>query len=90
MWHQLIHWMGIDDPSGRPYLLWSGIAADISELAIFGGLFGVYRRHQCEVSKCWRLGRHQTAAGHTVCRRHHPDDHLTAEAVVAAHEEASR
>lgn len=88
--HWLQHFLGLDDASGRPYLFWSGIAADVSELAIFGGLFGVYRRHQCEVRGCLRLGRHQTAAQHSVCRRHHPEDHLTAEAVAAAHEEASQ
>jgi hypothetical protein len=88
--HLFLHILGVDDASGRWYLWWSGIAADISEVAIFGGLFGVYRRHQCEVARCWRLGRHRTAASHFVCRRHHPDDHLTAEAVAAAHEEASR
>ena len=88
--HLLIHVLGLDDPGGRWYLWWSGIAADASELAIFGGLFSVYRRHQCEVQRCWRLGRHQTAARHMTCRHHHPEDHLTAEAVLAAHEEASR
>lgn len=87
--HLLLHVLGVDDASGRAYLFWSGVGADISELAVFGGLFGVYRRHQCEVARCWRLGRHRTAAAHSVCRRHHPDDHLTAEAVVAAHEEAA-
>lgn len=86
----LAHWLGLDNGSGPIYLWWSGIAADISEVAIFGGLFSVYRRHQCEVARCWRLGRHQTAANHMTCRHHHPDDHLTAEQVLAAHEEASR
>lgn len=88
--HALVHILGLDNASGPIYLFWSGAAADISELAILGGLFSIYRRHQCEVAGCLRLGRHTTAAQHVVCRRHHPDDHLTAEAVVAAHEEASR
>lgn len=88
--HALVHILGLDNGSGYWYLFWSGSAADISELAILAGLFSIYRRHQCEVVGCLRLGRHRTAARHVVCRRHHPDDHLTAETVVAAHEEARR
>jgi hypothetical protein len=86
----LQHILGVDDAAGRWYLFWSGIGADVSELAIVGGLFSLYRKHACEVRGCWRLGRHRTAAAHFVCRRHHPEDHLTAEAVAAAHEEVSR
>lgn len=88
--HWLSHWLGLDNASGPVYLWWSGAAADISELAILGGLVSIYRRHQCEVVRCLRLGRHKTAAGHMTCRRHHPEEHLTAAAVRAAHEEASR
>lgn len=71
--------------SGPWYGFWSGFGSDLAELAIIGGLVTVYRRHNCEVHGCWRLGRHRTEAGHMVCRRHHPDGHLTAEAVRAAH-----
>ncbi len=45
-----------------------------------------YRGHKnCEVHRCWRLGRHETAAGHAVCRKHHPDEALTAETILAEH-----
>ena len=44
-----------------------------------------YRSHNCEVHRCWRLGRHKTAADHAVCRKHHPDEALTAETVLAEH-----
>ncbi|HEY1668500.1 MAG TPA: hypothetical protein VGG54_22645 [Trebonia sp.] len=84
-WHALMHALGIDNVSGPQYGFWSGFGSDLGELAIVGGLLGMYRRHNCEVKGCWRLGRHRTAAGHSVCRRHHPDDHLTAEQVEAAH-----
>lgn len=85
----LAHFLGIDNEAGRFYAFWSGFGSDVGEFAIFGGLAAQYRRHNCEVRGCWRLGRHRTAAGHQVCRRHHPDDHLTAEQVAAAHEAAA-
>jgi hypothetical protein len=85
--HLLLHVLGVDDASGRWYLWWSGAGAD---LGLFAAPFVLWRRHNCEVRRCPRLGRHVTAAGHRVCRRHHPDDHLTADVVAAAHEEASR
>jgi hypothetical protein len=84
MWN-LLHTFGIDDTAGRWYAFWSGAGSDLGELAIIGALAGTYRRHTCEVHRCWRLGRHTTAAGQHVCRRHHPDGHLTAEAVRKAH-----
>ncbi|MGH3743720.1 MAG: hypothetical protein ACRDTP_02540 [Mycobacteriales bacterium] len=87
-WHLVMHWLGLDDASGPVYLAWSGFGSDISELAIVGGVAGMLRQHNCEVKGCPRLGRHRTAAGHRVCRRHHPDGHLTAEAVSALHQDA--
>jgi hypothetical protein len=85
MWHLILHLLGMDNASGPAYLAWSGWASDLSELAIAGGLIGMVRARNCEVHRCWRLGRHQTAAGHRVCRRHHPDGHLTARGVREAH-----
>lgn len=86
--HFVAHILGIDNLSGPWYGFWSGIGSDISELALLGGIGAMIRQRNCEVHGCWRLGRHQTAAGHMVCRRHHPDDVLTAAAVVAAHNDA--
>jgi hypothetical protein len=84
----LAHVLGLDNGSGYFYLWWSGIGADLGYLAVFASLVAVIRRHNCEVHRCWRLGRHATAAGHHVCRRHHPDDSLTAQDVARAHREA--
>ena len=90
----LLHWLtvhtGSSNTPGAPpnYNFWSGFGSDLGEIAIIGGLVTVVRRHNCEVHGCWRPGRHQTAAGHNVCRVHHPEDHLTAERVVADHEAA--
>lgn len=83
--HWLLHVLGTDNVSGTAYAFWSGFGSDLGEVAIIGGLVSVYRRHNCEVHGCWRLGRHATAAGQHVCRVHHPDGHLTAETVRSAH-----
>ena len=89
LWHTLLlHWTGSDNVSGPEYGFWSGFGSDLGEFAIVGSLLALVRHRNCEVKGCWRLGRHTTAAGHHVCRKHHPEDHLTAEAVVTAHQEA--
>jgi hypothetical protein len=92
VWHWLVHQAGVDygAPYGRwvPYDFWSGAGSDLSEVALLGGLIGFLRHRNCEVKGCWRLGRHQTAAQHNVCRKHHPDDHLTAGQVIDAHQAA--
>lgn len=74
---------------GPYYGFWSGFGSDFGEFAIPAtillALGAWYRRHNCEVDTCIRLGRHDTAAGHTVCRRHHPDDKLSHADVLEAH-----
>lgn len=91
-----MHWLqaffGFTSGAGNQdhYLFWSGAGSDLGELAIIGGLISIYRRHTCEVHHCWRLGRHATAAGHVCCRRHHPDGHLTAAGITAAHHAARK
>jgi hypothetical protein len=88
----LLHWLAVHsgtvDEPGPYYGFWSGIGSDIGELALVGGMATLVRHRNCEVHGCWRLGRHQTAAGHRVCRRHHPAGHLTAGDVHAAHRQA--
>lgn len=88
----LLHWLAVHTGTvneGGPYYgFFSGFGSDLSEVAIIGALLALVRKHNCEVKGCLRLGRHRTAAGHHVCRKHHPDDHLTAERVAADHEAA--
>jgi len=76
------HWLGADDGSGHIYLVLSGFLGCIGVLAT---PLVLLRKHNCEVHGCLRLGRHDTAAGHTVCRHHHPDPKLTVHAVHRAH-----
>jgi hypothetical protein len=84
----LLHLLGVDNLSGRWYGFWSGFGSDVGEVAIIGGLITMVRHRNCEVHGCWRLGRHATAAGHRVCRRHHPAGRLTAEQVTRDHHQA--
>ena len=91
----ILHWLYIHTgiPGvGAYYGFWSGIGSDIGELTIVVALctaIGTFlHRHNCEVKGCWRLQRHATAAGHIVCRKHHPDGPLTSEAVAEAHNAA--
>lgn len=68
----LLHLLGVDNLSGPWYGFWSGIGSDLSEIA---GLLTVawifYRRHNCHVHGCWRIGRHSVeGTPHVVCRRH--------------------
>ncbi len=90
MW--LLHWLAVHtgavNEAGPYYGFWSGFGSDLGEIALIGGIIGVLRQHNCEVKGCLRLGRHRTAAGHKVCRRHHPDDHLTAGQVREHHDQA--
>lgn len=70
---------------GKATNLWGGFVGDIG---LVGVIAGVLRKHNCEVHRCPRLGRHTTAAGHKVCRKHHPDDRLTHQDVKDAHKAA--
>jgi len=78
----VLHVLGVDNLSGPWYGFWSGAGSDIGELAIVGGLVTLVKHRTCHVHRCWRLGRHQILGTlYTVCRRHHPDGHLTASQV---------
>jgi hypothetical protein len=81
----LAHLFGLDNLSGSYYGFWSGAGSDLGELAIVGGLVTLVRHRTCHVHRCWRLGRHPVdGTPHVVCRKHHPDGHLTAAAVLQA------
>jgi hypothetical protein len=45
----------------------------MAELAILGGLAGIYRKHACHEPWCFRLGRHPVeGTPFRACRKHHP------------------
>lgn len=82
--HGLLHFLGVDQ--GCPYGSWnaynffSGSGSDIGELAIFGGVIGIYRRHNCHERRCWRIGRH-VVDGTPWCDTHHGAARVTVAAV---------
>ena len=98
MWlwlHEVGNWLwvhtGTGNEPGSYYGFWSGFGSDIGEVAIIGAVVGVFRKHNCVVKHCWRLSKYETAAGHKVCRKHHPDhpeEGLTYSKVQDAHKEA--
>jgi len=87
--HWLSHFLGLDNLSGPFYGWWSGAGSDLGEVAIVGALLATVRRHNCQVRRCWRIGRHITNGGHVVCAKHHPDGAPTAEDVAVAHQKAA-
>jgi hypothetical protein len=71
--HWFLHVFGLDSGTGPPYLFWSGIGSDLTELGLIGVLIGAYRKHNCHVRRCWRLARTPvTGTPYVTCRRHNP------------------
>ncbi len=68
-WFQ--YWTGIDNPSGKIYAFWSGFGSDIGEVTILGGIWMMYRKHNCHTKGCWRIGKHPHGP-FMLCRKHHP------------------
>ncbi|MDQ1747151.1 MAG: hypothetical protein QOD07_1414 [Frankiaceae bacterium] len=66
--------LGVTDGGGRWYLWWSGM---FGNLTIFAAVGIFYRRHNCHIHRCPRLGHHAAVDAngveYLVCRRHHPD-----------------
>lgn len=82
----LLHFSGVDNGSGRWYLWWSGFGANFQEYALIGAVVLLYRRHNCHVHRCWRVGRYPVeGTGYVVCRAHHPEGPVTAGQVAARH-----
>ena len=74
------------------YSFWSGFGSCLTEFAI---LAVVFRKVNCSVTGCWRLGLHHVnGTQRHVCLKHHPvrskDNPLTAADVAAEHREANR
>ena len=68
MIHGIKYWLGLTDPSGEPYLWWSGFGGRV---ALGGALIITYlRHHNCHTPGCWRLQRRIQADGRALCHRH--------------------
>lgn len=92
LWQWVITVGGVR-PSSSPnwYNFWSGIGSDFGELTIFAAVMGLYHKHNCHVTGCWRIGKYKVAGSHyVVCKVHHPSvpDAVTAEHIQAVHDQA--
>jgi len=66
VWHAILHALTAD--SGHFYGPTSGW---LGLLTYLGAPAVLFRKHNCHVRRCWRLGHHP-AGDYLVCRRHHP------------------
>lgn len=90
-WNGFITFLGVKDEASRWYAFESGSGAIIlGDLPLIGGLIVLLRHHNCEIPGCLRFQlKRPTAAGHLLCRKHHPaPGPLTLEDAHAAHHEA--
>lgn len=70
-WLQSVTGTAIPDGGSKWYNFWSGFGSDFGELAILGSLFAIYKHHNCQVSGCWRIGRHPVAGTpYLTCHKH--------------------
>jgi hypothetical protein len=88
-WGGFIQFLGVKNEASRWYAFESGSGAIIlGDLPLIGGLVLVVRHHNCEIPGCPRIQlKRPTAAGHLLCRRHHPESgpHSVEEAHAAHH-----
>lgn len=90
-WDGVITFLGVKDEASRWYAFDSGSGAIIlGDLPLIGGLIILIRHHNCEIPGCLRIHlKRPTAAGHMLCRRHHPaPGPLSVEEAHAAHHAA--
>ncbi|HEX3825461.1 MAG TPA: hypothetical protein VHV79_13465 [Mycobacteriales bacterium] len=73
-WNGFIQFLGVRNEASRWYAFESGSGAIIlGDLPLLGGLVLLIRHHNCEIPGCARIQmKRPTAAGHLLCRRHHP------------------
>lgn len=75
--------------NGSHYLFWSGAGSDLAYLSFLAAGLTLYRKHNCKMRWCWRIGSHEFAdptdgVTRMLCWKHHPDvkhKHLTAERI---------
>ena len=77
LWAWIMHATGSDNVSGPEYGFWSGFGSDLALIAAAVSFPVVqYRRHNCQVRGCWRIGRHEftdpEGVKRALCWHHHP------------------
>jgi hypothetical protein len=72
LWYWIEVHTGTVNESGPYYGFFSGFGSDLSEIALFGFIIGMYKHHNCAVPKCPRIahkkfeveGTHQRTCHH--------------------------
>ncbi len=79
-------------PVGTPwtYQFLSGFVPALAIVTIFGGVVsivrGFFKKNNCHVDRCWRIGRYSVAGGaYVVCHKHHPEAHVREGRTTLAH-----
>jgi hypothetical protein len=82
----ILHWLGMDNASGRVYLFWSGFFGDVT---IFAAVIVGLHHLNCGNKGCWRIARHTTANGHKLCKKciTKPNSNLTLHEIHPDHKE---
>ena len=96
----LLHWLAVHtgtvNESGPYYGFFSGFGSDLGEIALIGGIIGMYRKVNCHEPRCLRIAHHEIeidGVKYKVCRRHHPvvrDHHATGRQSIASLIERSK
>lgn len=80
MWSWLQYFFGFSagDGNGSHYLFWSGAGSDLAYMSFLAGGIALYRKHNCRMRWCWRIGHHPftdptDSVMRLLCWRHHPD-----------------
>ncbi len=65
------HWLFFNQP------LWVSNLSNLTSITVLGAIIGLYKRFNCNQSRCWRIGRHRvegttyrTCAKHTTLEYH--------------------
>lgn len=77
LWAQVLELTGSRDSASMAYNFWSGFGGDLALVAAVGAYpLAAYRRHNCQVKGCWRIGRHgftdDSGTERLLCHVHHP------------------
>jgi ribosomal protein L32 len=69
-----LHAFGIEPRTpSTAYNFWSGAGSDLGEVVLIGAVIGLFRKHNCSVTGCWRLAKHLVPdTPYYTCQKHHP------------------
>ena len=74
VWEPFQHWLAIHtgtiNEPGPYYGFFSGFGSDLGEVTLIAALLAVFRKHNCHVKGCWRIGKH-SVDGSPWCSKHH-------------------